>query len=243
MKLDAQAPAPAESTPAESTPAIPAVVVNGAAVEAPAAAEKPTEKPAETPSETPTDKPAETPAADEVPKLDAEAPKTNPVTLKSAAEEAAKNEGKLSEATLKALEAKGLTAEDVEVYAAGAAAKANAGKAALATALTTVAGDAATLKAVIAHANSTADAETRSAFNAAIDRGDAATAKALVKAFHTAYVAEHGQEPAARVDGEARPHGVQPFASQEEMAKAIKDKRYGKDAAYTTQVQKRIHIS
>lgn len=99
---------------------------------------------------------------------------------------------------------------------------------------------------MIQWASSNGDAETVSAFNACIDRGDMSTAAALGKALQSAQkastVARRGtanKQIMGSSTGGTTSSGVKGFASLDEMAGAMGDSRYMKDPQYTAMVRQR----
>ncbi|UCR91172.1 putative capsid assembly protein [Ralstonia phage RpT1] len=83
------------------------------------------------------------------------------------------------------------------------------------------------------------------AYNEAFERGDLAAAKALLKSFSvqmgqkygTANKGVRGAKPAVQTNA----NRAKPFEDQQEMVKAMSDKRYGRDAKYTAEVERRVN--
>lgn len=84
--------------------------------------------------------------------------------------------------------------------------------------------------------------EASEAFNSAIDRGDAATMKALASALKVSYEAVNGSLVTTSVKSGATTASTSAgaFADESEMIKAIQDPRYKVSAAYRSEVEKRI---
>lgn len=87
--------------------------------------------------------------------------------------------------------------------------------------------------------------ELVNAYNSAVERGDANSAKAILQAISKERTAKLGTsnkqlngKPAAPVSN--KPQG---FASEDEMVKAINDRRYRTDQKYTREVEQKIAAS
>lgn len=102
------------------------------------------------------------------------------------------------------------------------------------------AGGEAEFKALAA----SAPAGTRSAFNAAVERGDLSTAKALLDGLKAARTARLGTK---NVGIKGSPAGntkaVKGFESRQAMTKAMSDPRYGRDTTYTKSVEAQVGAS
>ncbi len=159
--------------------------------------------------------------------------------LSSAVEEYAKD-GALSEATFKALEAKGITRSMVSSYVAGQVAL---GQQTVAT-LAQVVGGQEELKKVLEWSKLNLSKEEAAAYNAALDGNKIEESKLLLSAIHQRYVKENGRDPKL-VNGEGSPRsgGVQPFENSAQVMEAMKDKRYATDESYRQQVARRMAIS
>lgn len=151
------------------------------------------------------------------------------------------NGGKLSEDSLKALEAKGLSREQVNSYIAGQEALASN----LRTSFATIAGGEEKLKAVLAWAQTNLTASESAAYNAALDTGNVETAKMLMEGINQRYVRVNGSEPALISAGNGTRVGdVRPFTSSSEIATAFSDPRYANgDRAYHAEVQARMAVT
>lgn len=81
-------------------------------------------------------------------------------------------------------------------------------------------------------------------YNEAVSSGDASKVKMAVQGLHHAYTKSEGIEPQSLSGG--RPpmgDGVVPFQSNEEVVRAMSDKRYERDPAYRATVEKRLMAS
>lgn len=87
------------------------------------------------------------------------------------------------------------------------------------------------------------------AFNAAVDRNDVSTMKAILETGKGLYTKSFGKAPARSVTTAAKPTAVAPapkvegFASRDEMVKAMSDVRYQKDAKFRREVELRVFAS
>ncbi|ADX87478.1 capsid and scaffold protein [Vibrio phage JSF24] len=88
------------------------------------------------------------------------------------------------------------------------------------------------------------------AFNAAIERNDIVTIKALIDSGKVTLRSKFGVKPKRDLTVSAKPAAqkpaaqkVEPFANRQEMVKAMSDKRYARDAAYRAQVEARVIAS
>lgn len=83
------------------------------------------------------------------------------------------------------------------------------------------------------------------AYNKVMNSGDKAMIRMAVSALVTRYRSAEGAEPTlvkGRQSSGGRPHGGS-YASAEEMVEAMKDPRYGKDPAYTREVERKVNNS
>jgi hypothetical protein len=82
-------------------------------------------------------------------------------------------------------------------------------------------------------------------YNRAVDGGDLAESKLLLRGIAAAYTAKEGKEPnlVTPVETVPRAGGVAPFASVAQQTAAIQDPRYAKDPAYREEVAQRIAVS
>jgi capsid assembly protein len=148
------------------------------------------------------------------------------------------NGGKLTEESLKALEAKGLSRDQVSNYIKGQEAIATQ----LRTDFTTIAGGEAELKAVLTWAHSNLSEAESKAYNDALDSGNVSLAKIMMEGITSRYVAVNGRDPNFLGGGNAARGGdVRPFQSNAEIAAAFSDPRYKNgDKAYHAEVKARM---
>lgn len=92
--------------------------------------------------------------------------------------------------------------------------------------------------------------ETAAAFNAAVERNDVTTIKALLENSKAAMRQSFGSKPKRNLAAAAKPRNSAPapkavegFASRAEMVKAMGDVRYERDAAYRREVELRVFAS
>ena len=81
--------------------------------------------------------------------------------------------------------------------------------------------------------------EDGQAFNDLMDKGNAAQIKMAVQGLYSQYTNAMGVEPNL-VTGKPSTSGPTPYRSTAEVVAAMSDKRYGKDVAYTEDVQRRL---
>lgn len=145
--------------------------------------------------------------------------------------------GSVSDESAKALEAKGITKEHLEVYVEGQ--KARAAK--FTSALAEVAGGDENLKTLVEWGRENYSAEDLEAYNAALKSGNVNLAKMAVSDLKSRHAAAVG-EPGKRVTDSAAlgTAGVKPFGSAQELAAAMRDPRYAKDPAYRKAVMDRV---
>jgi hypothetical protein len=181
------------------------------------------------------------------------APKTNtPVTpdaatkavqdagldMKQLSKEIAES-GKLSDASVAALKAKGIDDATINQHVAGANALAKQFRSSLAESV----GGEESLKSVSQWAKvNLTDAEAE-AFDSAIGSGNEALAKMALAGIHARYVAAEGTDPKL-VNGEtANTAGIEPFRDSAEVTAAMRDPRYAKSEAYRKEVAARLGVS
>lgn len=145
--------------------------------------------------------------------------------------------GALSDETTAALKAKGLNPSIIGGYVAGQDAVAAQTRADFVK----IAGDDATLDAILKWAPTNLPATEAAAYNAAIQRNDTATAKMLFEAIAARYVAANGRDPSLVGGSNVPGAGGEPtFASWAEVMAAMNDPRYKNDPAYQKKVQARL---
>jgi len=149
--------------------------------------------------------------------------------------------GKLADATLAALQAKGLTEAQAKVYAAGIKAQAEAAQAKLAERV----GGKQQLDSMLAWAKQGGLSETeRAAYDGLMTSGNEAQMALALDGLKARHEAALGS-PHARVNGAstATDTSPKPFSSNAEIVKAMQDKRYKTDSAYRDAVAKRLAVS
>ncbi|WAX26384.1 hypothetical protein [Ralstonia phage p2137] len=148
--------------------------------------------------------------------------------------------GALSSATYESLEKAGYSRAAVDAIIAGQEAQAQLFNQSI---YSSVGGQAGfTRVAEFARTNDPAGAK---AYNDAFERGDLAACKSLLKSFQvqmgqkygTANKGVRGAKPATQ----GTVNRAKPFESQQDMVKAMSDTRYGRDAKYTAEVERRIN--
>lgn len=154
-------------------------------------------------------------------------------------------DGEISEAHLKALEAVGYSRQFVQSYIQGQTAITQA----YANSIVQYAGGKAQFDAIIAHleANNKDAVET---LYGAIERQDLATVRTVINLGMAGRTKKFGAPPARNLSRRAPASApradrqtVQGFESKSEMTKAMSDKRYGRDAAYTQSVEQKVWAS
>lgn len=148
--------------------------------------------------------------------------------------------GKLSDESYAALEKFGLNREMTDTYIAGIQAiqTLNGQK------LHAAAGSAEAYNAMVEWGTKNLSQAEQDAFNKSVEiaiaTGDDTSAKLLIEGIK----AKMGGGEPNYVQGKNKPGGgVQPFASRSEMAEAMNDPRYSRDAAYVAEVQARLAVS
>ncbi|MGY6517461.1 MAG: capsid assembly protein [Lysobacteraceae bacterium] len=165
------------------------------------------------------------PKPDEVPKVE-----SNTVDQARAEYE---RDGKIGEETLKALEAQGITRSQVTAYVQAQEAMSQMAYA--------VAGGQEQYQAMLKWGADTLSTDEKTAFDAAIDAGPVAFAKAL-RDLHTRYQNEATFE-GRTVDAANVKSGGEFFRSKDEMVKAMSDPRYKTDSAYRDSVAQKLAAS
>lgn len=149
--------------------------------------------------------------------------------------------GTLSDESVKALTAKGLTPATVAAYAEGQKALLKQTREALATA----AGGEQDLVKIVEWAGSNYSPDEQAAYNSAVNSGNLHLAKMAVQGLRARYLDSVGN-PGKRVEGS--PEGGEPgaavaFKSASEMSAAMRDRRYQSDAEYRASVMRRVEVS
>lgn len=93
---------------------------------------------------------------------------------------------------------------------------------------------------VISWANLNVPKSEQAAYDAALDRGDLQTAKLYIDTFKSRMGEKFGSGQPRLPGSPALTKTVEGFNTKQEMTKATSDKRYGRDAQYTTEVQNKI---
>lgn len=147
--------------------------------------------------------------------------------------------GGLSPESYAALEKAGMSRVVVDSIIAGQVAVANS----FANSLLAAAGGEKGLEVLAQFAVQT-DPSSVDAYNAAVDRRDLATAKALLnswKAQRQARLGTANKQITGRPSQKASV--VKGYESRQEMTKAMSDPRYGRDPKFTREVEQRVHAS
>lgn len=166
-----------------------------------------------------------------------------PAEMKHTLEAEYEKTGKFSEASYEALAKAGYSKNFVDSYMRGQEALATA----FVNSVVAFAGGHESFSRVQSYMATNGMAE---AFNAAVERSDAATIKALIGSAKTMMGKTFGKAPARDVAAKAKPvvrpaatPSVQPFESREEMIKAMSDRRYSTDDKYRREVEQRVFVS
>lgn len=149
--------------------------------------------------------------------------------------------GDLSESSYKELEKAGITKKHVEAYLRGNEALMQQ----TITEITDMAGGMEGYRSVIQWAADNLPEEEITAYNEAMNSGNKPLIKMAVSGLVSRYRASEGSEPEL-VKGRApaaRSGAGAGFASKEEMVAAMRDPRYGKDSAYTREVERKTGAS
>lgn len=148
-----------------------------------------------------------------------------------------RDNGKLSDASLKTLADAGIPAD---VFVAGLQTQSTQSR----TALAEAAGGEDTLKSVLEWATANLDKSEADAYNQALDSGNLVAAKALLTLITGKYHTAMGTEPNTVVAGDSNASaGVQPFGSAAEMVEAMRDPKYRSDPAFRKVVESRVAVS
>lgn len=146
--------------------------------------------------------------------------------------------GELSAETLKTLNDKGFDKAAVDTYIAGQQAIADK----LIATLETVAGGKEQLKTTLEWAKSNLTPAEAAGYDAALDSGNPELVKLALQGVLAKYTAANGSDPKLVDGGEGtRSLADAPFASQEEVVRAMKDPRYKVDPAYRKKVENRLN--
>jgi hypothetical protein len=148
--------------------------------------------------------------------------------------------GTLSEDSLKALEGKGLSREQVNNYIKGQEARATQMRSEFAQ----IAGGEAKLSTVYEWAAANLDAKDVASYNGLIDSGNTDGAKLMLKGLLASYEAANGREPnLLSGDGSRSGRSVTPYGSNAEMVADMSSAKYQTDPAFRRAVQERLSVS
>lgn len=161
------------------------------------------------------------------------------------AEQEYENDGELSEETLEALKEAGFAPSFVKSFIQGQEAMAEK----YVASIVEYAGGKAQWDVLIGHLQSNSP-ETVEVLEAAINRQDLAAVRATINLAKTSHKAKFGKAPARTVTKAApatkqtpAAPKVEGFKSQDEMVKAMSDRRYGTDANYRNEVRRKVEAS
>jgi hypothetical protein len=197
----------------------------------------------------PEDKPADAKAPEEKPAEDGDKPPeeapegtTAPVLdFAKLSAEWDENGGKLTEETQAGLTKLGVTPEVTGLFYAGI----EAIVASRASTVQALAGTTEEYNSLIAWGSKNLGADEMEAFNGALDRalyeGDTAAIKLMIPAVRAKMAGDAPSYVQSRLDGGVG--SIKAFANQAEQNEAINDRRYGRDPAYTREVEQRIGLS
>lgn len=176
------------------------------------------------------------PPKEEAPKADALAP----IDFAKLTAEFNENGG-LTEESQAGLAKLGVTPEVTELFFAGI----EAIQTSRVSEVHAAAGSADEYKALVEWGKTNLPAAEQAAFDAALDKavleGDAAAIKLMIPAIKAKM---QGDTPNYVQTRPGQPQGsITPFANRSEQNAAINDRRYGRDADYTAEVERRIEIS
>lgn len=197
----------------------------------------------------PEEKPAETKATEEKPAEDGdkppeEAPEGTPapaIDFAKLSEEWDANGGQLSEETQANLTKLGVTPEVTGLFYAGIEAIISS----RASTVQALAGTTEEYNSLISWGSKNLGSDEMEAFNTALDRalyeGDTAAIKLMIPAVRAKMAGDAPSYVQSRLDGGVGT--IKAFANQAEQNAAINDRRYGRDPAYTREIEQRIGIS
>lgn len=147
--------------------------------------------------------------------------------------------GDLSESSYKELEKVGITKKHVEAYLRGNEALMQQ----TITEITDMAGGMEGYRSVIQWAADNLPEEEIAAYNEAMNSGNKPLIKMAVSGLVSRYRASEGSEPELVKGRAPAARSGAGFASKEEMIAAMSDPRYGKDNAYTREVERKTGAS
>ena len=147
--------------------------------------------------------------------------------------------GDLSESSYKELEKAGIAKKHVEAYLRGNEALMQQ----TITEITDMAGGMEGYRSVIQWAADNLPEEEIAAYNEAMNSGNKPLIKMAVSGLVSRYRASEGSEPELVKGRAPAARSGASFASKEEMIAAMSDPRYGKDNAYTREVERKTGAS
>jgi hypothetical protein len=163
------------------------------------------------------------------------AAKSAGLDLKALSKEYLANGGKLSAETQQALTEKGISADVVKTFAAGAEATARE----LTKGIVELVGSEDNRKAVYDWAQANLTAPEMEAYNAVVEAGNMDAVKLAFMGVLSRYNAANPPEPEL-LGGTPPSADDAPFASHAEISAAMRDPRYGVDEAYRNKVARRM---
>lgn len=145
-------------------------------------------------------------------------------------------DGKLSEATYTKLAEAGFPKTVVDAYIAGVEATASK----FVNSVVGYAGGEKAFQQMTQFITGLGETEAK-AFNSLIDNGNLAVIKTAIEGYKARMVAKFGTNNPTILGSEEVPNQVpQGYPSKGEMVKAMSDKRYGRDPAYTKEVEAKV---
>lgn len=154
-------------------------------------------------------------------------------------------DGAISEANLKALEAVGYSRQFVQSYIQGQEAITQA----YAQSIVQYAGGKDQFDAIIAHLEATNKDAVETLYGA-IERQDLSTVRTVINLGMAGRTKKFGKAPARNISRKApasapraERQSVEGFSSKSDMTKAMSDRRYGRDTAYTQSVEQKVIAS
>ena len=147
--------------------------------------------------------------------------------------------GDLSESSYKELEKAGITKKHVEAYLRGNEALMQQ----TITEITDMAGGMEGYRSVVQWAADNLPEEEITAYNEAMSSGNKPLIKMAVSGLVSRYRASEGSEPELVKGRAPAARSGAGFTSKEEMVAAMRDPRYGKDSAYTREVERKTGAS
>jgi hypothetical protein len=161
--------------------------------------------------------------------------KPEPISFDKYAEHYTTN-GNLADEHFAELEAKGIPRNVVDTYLNGLKAQSQL----TAQTVYSMVGGQEQYTAMTAWAKANLSAEEVNAYNNAVSNGDDGQRKMAIAGLQARY---NGTREGDLLSGKGTTHSVAGFASWGDVQTAMRDKRYGKDASYTAEVQSRLAAS